>query len=282
MILLTFARLTVVEAARRRVLWALGGMAVLIVGLSFWAFARLPAVHASGPGMSTADAHFATAEVLSFVLFALSFVGALGMSFVATPTIAGELQSGVAQSVLARPVSRCEVLMGKWLGLATLAVGYVAVVGAVEIAAAEIGTGYHVPQPAAAIAFLAMQAVALLSLALLLSTLLSSLAAGIVSVGLFGTAWVAGLVGDLGASLNDHSLIEVGTVDHLLIPTDGLWRGVVHALDDPAMTWSFVDELTGNPFVQRAGMTAGYLGWTVAWTAAVLIAAHFRFARAEP
>lgn len=141
---LTFAHMTLLEAARRKVLWALGGLAVVIIGLSFWGFSRLPAVHAFGGGLSRSDAHLATAQLLAFVLFALSFVGALGMSFVATPTIAGELESGVALSVLARPVRRAEVLMGKWLGLVVLAVVYVAIVGWAEIAAATSGTGYRV------------------------------------------------------------------------------------------------------------------------------------------
>ena len=78
--ILIFARLTVLEAARRKVLWALVGLAVLIIGLSFWGFARLPAVHAFGTPLSAANSHLATAQLLGFVLFALSFVGALGMS----------------------------------------------------------------------------------------------------------------------------------------------------------------------------------------------------------
>ena len=122
---MVFARLTVLEAARRKVLWALVGLAVLIIGLSFWGFARLPAVHAFGTQLSGANSQLATAQLLGFVLFALSFVGALGMSFVAAPTIGGELESGVALSLLARPVRRSEVLLGKWLGLVSLAVAYV-------------------------------------------------------------------------------------------------------------------------------------------------------------
>ena len=129
------------------------------------------------------------------------------MSFVAAPTIGGELESGVALSLLARPVRRSEVLLGKWLGLVVLAVAYVVIVGGAEIAAAETGTGYLVPNPVTAVALLAAQSVVLLSLALLLSSLLSPMAAGVVAVGLFGTAWVAGLVGDVGQSLHDSSCL---------------------------------------------------------------------------
>lgn len=83
--ILIFARLTVLEASRRKVLWALVGLAALIIGLSFWGFARLPDVHAFGTQLSAANSHLTTAQLLGIVLFALSFVGALGMSFVAAP-----------------------------------------------------------------------------------------------------------------------------------------------------------------------------------------------------
>jgi ABC-type transport system involved in multi-copper enzyme maturation permease subunit len=280
--ILIFARLTILEAARRKVLWALLGLAVLVVGLSFWGFARLPALHIFGTQLSAANSRLTTAQLLGLVLFALSFMGALGMSFVAAPTIGGELESGVALGLLARPVRRSEVLLGKWLGLVGLAVGYVAIVGGAEIAAAETGTGYRVPDPLAAVALLAAQAVVLLSLALLLSTLISPMAAGVVSVGLFGAAWVAGLVGDIGQSLHDSSVAEVGTVDHLLLPTDGLWNGVMNALDQTSLVNSFSDRLFGNPFFQTSGLTIPYLVWSAAWLVAVVAATHLRFSRAEP
>jgi ABC-type transport system involved in multi-copper enzyme maturation permease subunit len=279
--ILIFARLTVLEASRRKVLWALVGLAALIIGLSFWGFARLPAVHAFGAPLGTTNARLATAQLLGFVLFALSFVGALGMSFVAAPTIGGELESGVALSLLARPVRRLEVLLGKWLGLVSLAVAYVVLVGGGEIAAAESGTGYQVPNPVTAVGLLAAQAVVLLSLALLLSTLLSPMAAGVVAVGLFGTAWVAGLVGDIGQSLHDPSVAEVGAVDHLLLPTDGLWNGVMNAIDQTSLVSSFSDRLIGNPFFQSSGLTITYLLWSAAWLVAVMAATHLRFSRLE-
>jgi ABC-type transport system involved in multi-copper enzyme maturation permease subunit len=276
-----FARLTVLEAARRKVLWALVGMSALIIGLSFWGFARLPAVHAFGTQLSAANSRLTTAQLLGFVLFALSFVGALGMSFVAAPTIGGELESGVALGVLARQVRRSEVLLGKWLGLVSLAVVYVAIVTGGEIAAAETGTGYQVPDPVTAVVLLAAQAVVLLSLALLLSTLLSAMAAGVVAVGLFGVAWVAGLVGDIGQSVHDSSVAEVGTVDHLLLPTDGLWNGVMNAIDQTNLVSSFSDRLLGNPFFQPSGLTVTYLLWSAAWLIAVVAATHLRFSRVD-
>jgi len=278
----TFAGLTLLEAARRRVLWALIGLAAVVVGLSSWGFARLPGLRADGSSLSTGQAHLAAVELLSFIVFTLSFVGALGLSFVASPTLAGELESGTALSMLARPVRRWQVLGGKWVGLSLLAAGYVVVVGGAEIVAVEVGTGYRVPDPAAALALLAAQAVCLLSLALLLSTVLSALAAGVVTVGIFGLAWVAGLVGDIGVAVHNTAVARVGAVGHIIVPTDGLWRGVMHALDSTSILHGFSDEVAGNPFMQPTGLRWSYLVWVALWIAGVLAVANVRFGRAEP
>jgi hypothetical protein len=108
------------------------------------------------------------------------------------------------------------------------------------------------------------------------------MAASVVAVGLFGTAWVAGLVGDIGQTLHDSSVAEVGTVDHLLLPTDGLWNGVMNALDQTSLMNSFSGRLFGNPFFQTSGLTAAYLVWSAAWLVAVVACTYLRFCRVEP
>src|SRR5438094_729053 len=44
-------------------------------------------------------------------------------------------------------------------------------------------------------------------------------------------AWIAGVVGDIGTGLQNSALQNVGTISHLLLPTDGLWRGAVYAME---------------------------------------------------
>ena len=74
----------------------------------------------------------------------------------------------------------------------------------------------------------------LLTLALLLSSVVSPMASGIVAVGLFGATWVAGVVGGIGAALGNEGVARVGTVSRMLLPTDGLWRGAMNAFQDPS------------------------------------------------
>ena len=120
------------------------------------------------------------------------------------------------------------------------------------------------------LALLAAQATALLTLGLLLSTVISPMASGIVAVGLFGSTWIAGVVGSVGEALDNESVARVGTVSRMLLPTDGLWRGAMHAFQDPTLLTLFGPEVSESPFVSEASLTTIYLAWAGLWVALVL------------
>jgi len=131
--------------------------------------------------------------------------------------------------------------------------------------------GYWPPSAASALALLAAQTVVLLSLAVLLSTAVSPMASGVVAVGLFGATWVAGVVGGLGTSLGNEGIARIGTVSRVLLPTDGLWRGAMHAFQDPSAFLQFGggSDAQAFPFLSAAPLAPGYLVWAALWVAMV-------------
>ncbi|PRX45177.1 ABC-type transport system involved in multi-copper enzyme maturation permease subunit [Prauserella shujinwangii] len=274
----TVAALTVQEAARRRVLRALAVLTVVLLALSAWGFSRIDAEFG---GLTSGEARLAAATVLNLVMFGLSLIAALGTAFLAGPTVAGDVESGVALAVLARPVRRGAVLLGKWLGLVVFGCGFVAVAGLTQLLIVLATTGYWPPDPLTGLALLAAQAVVLLTLGLLLSTVISPMASGIVAVGLFGATWIAGVVGEIGAAFGNESVARVGTVSRMLLPTDGLWRGAMNAFQDPALLTRFSDAFRGHPFLSEVTPTPAYLGWAGVWVALVLGLAVIAFTRRD-
>jgi ABC-type transport system involved in multi-copper enzyme maturation permease subunit len=214
-------------------------------------------------------------------MFGLSLIAALGTAFLAGPTMAGEIESGMALAVLARPVRRSAVLVGKWLGLLTFASGFLALAGLAQFLVVRATVGYWPPDPLAGLALLAAQATVLLTLGLLLATVISPMASGIVAVGLFGATWIAGVVGGVGAALGNESVARVGTVSRMLLPTDGLWRGAMHAFQDPGVLAQFGAEMEGFPFLSEAGLTTAYLVWIAVWIALGLGLAGLAFRRRD-
>ena len=274
----TIAALTLREASRRRVLIAVTALTVVLLAVSAWGLSRL-AADAGDATLTSGEGRLTASILLNLVMFGFSLIAALGTAFLAGPTLAGETESGIALAVLARPIRRFEVLLGKWLGLVAFGTGFVVLAGLAQCLIVWVTVDYWPPDPVAAIALLAAQTTALLTLAVLLSTAISPMASGVVAVGLFGATWVAGVVGGLGASLGNEAVEHVGTVSRILLPTDGLWRGAMHGFQDPSALVQFGgQDAEAFPFLSAAPLTVAYLAWAALWVAMVwgLAAASFQ------
>ncbi len=278
---LTIAGLTLREAARRRVVWALLALTVVLLALSGWGFSRLVGLDTELGTMTSGEARLVASLLLNLIMFGLSLIAAIGTAFLAGPTLAGEVESGQALAMLARPVRRSAVLLGKWLGLVAFGSGYVVLAGLAEILVVRVAVGYWPPSPAAGLALLAAQTVVLLTLALLLSSVVSPMASGIVAVGLFGATWVAGVIGGIGGALGNDGVERVGTVSRIILPTDGLWRGAMNAFQDPAALVQMGPGEGGFPFLSEAPLAPAYLAWAALWIAVIWGLTALSFSRRD-
>jgi ABC-type transport system involved in multi-copper enzyme maturation permease subunit len=275
---LTIAALTLREAVRRRVVLALAGLTLVMLVFSGWGFSRL----ADESGLTSGQTRLTASIVLNLVMFGFSLIAALGTAFLAGPTLAGETESGIALAVLARPIHRSDFLLGKWLGLVAFGCGFVVLAGLSELIVVQVTMDYWPPQPAVALAHVAAQTIVLLTLAMLLSTAISPMASGVVAVGLFGATWIAGVVGGIGASLDNDAVARVGTISRMVLPTDGLWRGAMHAFQDPSAIVEFGgSEVGGFPFLSVAPLTTAYLLWAVVWVVMAWALAANSFVRRD-
>lgn len=267
--LLVVTGLTARELLRRRLVHALLLLTVLVLALTGWGFSRIPHLTAGGIPLTPALVRLAAAQLLLLVMFMFSFVVAISAAFLAAPAVAGDLESGVAQAVLARPISRLEFLLGRWLGLALPLLAYVVVSVSVEFILVGVGTGWVPPQPAGAEAALFAQGLVLLSLTLLLSTRLSAITAGVVGVVVFGACWVAGIAGSFGQTFHNTAIQTVGVVSQFLVPSDGLWRAAVYALEPRSLATNSLSRV-GDPFSTASGPSSAYLAYAACWLVAMV------------
>jgi ABC-type transport system involved in multi-copper enzyme maturation permease subunit len=283
MSVVAIAMVTVREVSRRRLVLALVLLSTVAVALTGWGFSRLPGLRDHGVPLTHAELILITSQLLIFVLFMFSAVLGLGAVMVAAQSVSAEVESGQALAVLARPVRRAEVIIGKWLGLGTLILVYAAVATTVEFLVVSWATGYVAPHPVAAAAFVAGEGLVLLTLTLCLSVRLSGITAGVVALMLFFITWIAGVAGAVGTVLNNGPIAAVGTISRMLLPSDGLWRGAIFNLEPDAVVAaaSGSREAAANPFTSLSAPTAAYVLWALAWVAAVVVLAIVAFRRRE-
>lgn len=281
---IVIARLMLREVLRRRLILALLALTVLAMGLTAWGFSRIPTLSQRGVPIADAQVKLIASQLLILVMFMFSNVLALSAVFVASPALSGDLESGIAQAMLSRPITRGQYVIGKWLGLAILVVGYASVAACLELLAVNAVVGYAPPRPLEFLGFLIAEGLVLLTFGLVLSTRLSGMVGGVIALILFGMAWLGGIVGGLGAAFDNELIERVGTATKLILPTDGLWRGAVYTLEPAALLAAAsgaAPAFAANPFYAPAPPPFPYLIWCAAWLVGMLALAVWSFSHRE-
>jgi len=272
--ILTIARLTVAEAARRRILVVLLALTLVSVALTTLGVERLVTLGRASGDANELEIQVGVSQILILVAFMFSFVLAMTAAFLAAPSIAADLETGVAHALLARPIRRADYVIGRWIGLVVIVAAYAAGSGLLEIAAVRLVTGYAPPQPPMAVAFLSAQAIVLLTLALLCSTRLPAIAAGAICVVVYGLGWMAGVFAGIGRVFDAGPLVAVAEASRWLLPSDGLWRGTIYSLEPPAVVLVALGRggpaADANPFFASTPPPLPFLAWSVAWVVLVL------------
>ena len=284
--MIAIARLTIGEAARRKILWVLVVLALVAVGVTGWGVDRLVTI-ARASGSPELTVQLGVSQILIFIAFQFSFVLAMTAAFLGSPTIASDLESGVALALLARPLRRTSYLLGRWLGLAIVLVGYGA--GSAILAILVVGrvSGYTPPSIALPVVYLVGEGLVVLTLSLLLSTRLPPIGAGAIAVVAFGLAWMAGAIERVGIAIAANNpgvnLDVVGQVSRAILPTDGLWRGVIYGLEPGIVIAAASGQplAEANPFFAATPPSPAFLAWAVAWVVLVMVVAGFSLRRRE-
>ncbi|RJQ29293.1 MAG: ABC transporter permease [Peptococcaceae bacterium] len=226
--MLTIALLTWREVTRRRFLTV-----AVILTFAFLSLYGL-AVHFANKEVS---AHVALwmreifiSQLLVVGLYFASFIVSFLAVFAAVGTVSGEIESGVMHAVAARPIRRAEIICGKLLGNGLLLVFYAAVFFTALSATVYIITGFKVNAPAHALALFCLQPLILLSISTLGSTLLSTMANGIMMFMLYAIAVVGGMVEQIGWLARVETMQKIGILTSLLMPVDAMYRKIVHIM----------------------------------------------------
>lgn len=282
--MIVIARLTVHELIRRRVIWVLVALSIASVALVGWALERLVTT-ARTDGVSEAEIRIAVSQILILIAFMFSFVLAMTAAFVGAPAIGGDVESGVALALLARPIRRSTLVLGRWLGSAVVVVAYTVLSGLLAIGVAFVVSGYGPPEPFLALGFLAGQAVVLLTLTLALGSVLPTVGAGAIAVVGYGLGWIAGVIAGVGTAMGVDLLARIAAASRWLLPSDGLWRGVIYGLEPPLVLLiaeGQAPELAdANPFYASTPPSLLFVAWSVVWVGLVLALTIWRFERRD-
>jgi ABC-type transport system involved in multi-copper enzyme maturation permease subunit len=233
---LKIAGITFMEARWRKVAWAiiLLGLAFLIIyGVGFYFMWRDIARYNDIAAVRVLE------PVNFFVLagmYGIAFLGVVLALLISVDTIAGEITSGTIQTLVTKPLRRWEVVVGKWLGLAAMLASFIVVMCGVLIGIVWTITRYVSPNPLPAILLIVLEGLVVLTLSILGGTRLPALANGVVVFMLYGLAFIAGWIEQIGAMLRNEAAINTGIVVSLVMPSEAMWKRAAYIMQPPFLS----------------------------------------------
>ncbi len=269
--MITIAKMTVLEMLRRRfVITAL--LATLVcAGLTAWGFHALHSINPrGGRHLTDLDIRGIAAILVPLIAYACSFILAFAAIMLWSSMLSTEIESGVLLPILSRPISRSAVVAGKAIGLGVVLCAYTGLFGMLEFAIVDWMTGYLPPHPYAAVFALMGVAMVMMTLTLAIATRLQALATSIVCVVGFGIEWLVGIVASIGLAYHNETLIRLGAVAQLVLPTDALWRVSVYQLQPVIMSARFAQGGWPGPFLVTSPPPTIMVVWSIMWVAIVL------------
>jgi len=267
------AGVTFREAARKKLLWM-----ALLAGLAFLAL--------FGTGLHyhmkdfTARSVLIRRQVLNAMLmmglYAVDLLTVMMTVLTSVDTLSGEISSGTIHAVATKPISRWQVLVGKWLGFVGMLTAYIILMVGGTAAVTYVLTGYTARNLVRGMGLILLESLVLLSVTFLFGTTFSTLTNGVLALGLHGLAFMGGWIEQVGAQLNSPRAVTVGVVASIIMPSESLWRRAAYEMQSP-----LVGALGFSPFSNASTPSLAMVGYAAVYLAMALAFAIRRFGRRD-
>ncbi len=287
---------TVAKLSFKEILYKRIFLITVLMSLAFLVFYGIATYYAGGKiaeglGSRAADPdailqrQFFSSQFLGIGLYMASIIASLLAILSSVGAIAGEIESHQMDTLLARPLHRRSVVLGKFIGLGGLLALYAACLftGIIcinrwlggDVLQASVSFG----QACKAGGFFVLQPLLLVSVALLFSSTMSTINGGVILIILYGIGFVGGFIEQIGGLLDNRPLVNIGIVSSLVFPLDSLFRHMTITLfdtaDDPI---SFASQGIFGSVSAPSGLMLAYI---VCYGIAALLLALRKFERRD-
>ncbi|MGD8192345.1 ABC transporter permease [Brevibacillus ginsengisoli] len=214
----------------------------------------------------------------SFITILLAILGSIG-------SISGEVESHQMDTLLARPITRQTIILGKFTGLACVLIVYALLMflGIIfvnqEFAGPYLAVQLSLSQLIHAGSLYLLQPIIVVAVSLLFSSRLTTMSGGIIMIILYGISFVGGFLEQFGALFHNSSLTNTGIVTSLIFPVDSLFRKMTLYLfdsaDDPV---SFASQ---GIFASASTPSDAMIGYAILYSIIALVIATRIFAKRD-
>lgn len=270
--ILAIAQLTWIEARRRRIV-----LAAVLCGLAFLLLFGLIVYFNADKAVGTLPTlqRRVVLQTLTIVgLYAINFLVVALAVMLPVDTLSGEIDSGVIQTLAAKPIRRAEIVIGKWIVFWLMIAGYIVLMAGGLVLLMWVFTGFRQQNLLPALGLMQLEATVLMCFTMAGGTRFSTITNGIVAFAFYAVAFVGGLVEQIGLLAANTAARYIGTAISLLSPADALWRKATHI-----MLPAFITQVEITPFSGGAVPSAAMIWWAVLFSIVTLALAIRGFSK---
>jgi Cu-processing system permease protein len=228
---LVIARLALQEAVRRRVLLV---VAILTFGSSLlYVIGCISLKHHVAGAFEIGNGilkPIVPATLLGLASFGTLFLGSVLAVFLTAGAVRGDVDRGLVQPLVVRPVGRGSYLAGRALAATVVSGSYVLIVSAASTLVTRLLFSNLPPKAWEVLPPLVVGVLLVTMLTLLVSCLLSTVATGISVLMAYGAGLIAGLLGEIGRSLGATTLTHIADGVSYALPFEAMYRDALARL----------------------------------------------------
>lgn len=274
--LLTIAHLTFHEARRRKIL-----LAAFLLGIAFLAifatgFYFIDQELSLERNMSGQQQKLVLNFVVMAGLYAVNFLTIMTAVLAPVDTVSGEIASGVIQTLATKPVRRWEILLGKWFAFWAVLMLYLALMAGGVLLVARLISGFTPPKVGIGLPLMFLEGTLLMTLSIAGGSRLSTVANGVMVLGLYGLAFLGGWMEQIGTFFGNSTVRYVGIVASLLMPSEALWQLAAYNMQPPLMR-----DVNLTPFSPASVPSGNMVIWAAGYTLVVLAVALWLFRKRD-
>ncbi len=288
--LLLITRFTLLEAIRRRLFLAVVILSILILA-AFTILLRIVINVSLGSNVGGTDTQLyllGGGVIITVLAIWMVYLLSSTLTIVFTANmISGEVEAGTFAIIVPKPLTRVEIVAGKWLGYALIVCVYTALMFLSFLGVIYWQTGYWPTGAPYALGMLELGMLALLGITTLGSSLVPTIVNGAIALMLFigaPTASIVQFVVQFLKPTSSQTVQNITTVINLIVPTDALWHGASFFLLPPTadfVTLGISSQTFNTPFTSGQPVAPALLIWAALYCIALPSLAALRFQRRD-
>lgn len=190
-------------------------------------------------GQTLLQKTFMTVQILSIGLFFANFITMLLTILSTVGSVSSEIESHQIDTILARPIKRRDVILGKFIGLGGLMMVYslfifLGVLLMNRLFGGSLVMHFEASQIIKGGMYFMLIPLLVTAIGLWLSTRLTTINGGIIMIVMYGIGFIGGFMEQFGVMFGNQALANIGILSSLAFPVDSLFRSMNVQLFDIA------------------------------------------------